>query len=156
MPPRVERSSTLAGRCGVTRMDSPFRTPKPWRRSRERRVRVPVHEDEIGLLPIEDVLETVHHLRRLAGVTGASDSEVVVRSRHVEDLEEHVGHVLVIVLARVDQNLLVVLADLPAHRRGFNELRACADDARDFHGRQSGRTAYNDIVPNDLLASWRR
>ena len=118
-------------------------------RARERRVRVPVHEDEIGLLPLEDVLETVHHLRGLAGVTAASNSEVVVRPRHVEDLEEHVGHVLVVMLPGVDQDLLVVLANLPAHRRGLDELRACADDARDFHGRQSGRTAYNDIVPND-------
>ena len=105
-------------------------------RTRERRVRVSVHQNEIGLLPLEDVLETVHHLRGLAGMTRASDSEVVVRPRHVEDLEEHVGHVLVVVLPGVDQNFLMMLSDLPAHRRGLDELRACADDARDFHGPQ--------------------
>src|SRR2546425_1161357 len=115
----------------------------------ERRVRVSVHQDEIGLFALEDVLESVHHLRRLAGVTGASDSEVVIWLRHVENLEEHVGHVLVVMLPGVDQDLLVVLADRPAHWRGLDELRACADDARDLHGRQSGRSAYNDIVPND-------
>jgi len=38
------------------------------------------------------------------------------------------------VLPGVHENLLVVLADLSAHRRGFDELRACADDARDLHG----------------------
>ena len=103
-------------------------------RAGERRVRVSIHQDEVRLLPLEDVFETAHHLRGLPGMTAGSDSEVVVRPRHVQDVEEHVGHVLVVMLPGVDQNFLMMLSDLPAHRRGFDELRACADDARDLHG----------------------
>ena len=103
-------------------------------RAGERRVRVSIHQDEVRLLPLEDVFETAHHLRGLPGMTAGSDSEVVVRPRHVQDVEEHVGHVLVVVLPGVDQNFLMMLSDLPAHRRGLDELRACADDARDLHG----------------------
>src|SRR6059036_1538538 len=218
MPPRISRSSTLAGRCRVTRMYSPFRTPKRWRMSRERAAWAlcsatsyitsptrctprpmpsltrlstavsvgqkrsaerwsattrlissgidrlndrrpastcprgrPIFDATSAPASVEFVSPYTrtrsgfsrsktssrpYHLRRLAGVTGASDAEVVVRSRHVEDLEEHVGHVLVIMLARMDENLLVMLANLPAHRCGLDELRACSDDARDFHGPQ--------------------
>src|SRR5439155_2034049 len=84
----------------------------------------------------------------LPGMTAGSDSEVVVRPRHVQDVEEDVGHVLVVVLPGVDQNFLMMLSDLPAHRRGLDELRACADDARDLHGpRERARRL--------LLYSWR-
>ena len=103
-------------------------------RAGEGRVRVSVHKHEIRLLLLEDVFEPPHHLRGLSRLSRAPDAEVVIGPRHVEDFEEHVGHVLVVVLAGVNQNLLMVLADLSAHRRGFDELRACADDARDLHG----------------------
>src|SRR5438445_596657 len=103
-------------------------------RAREGRVRVSVHEDQVGLLALEDVFKPAHHLGGLAGVTRAADAQVVIRPRHVEDLEEHIGHVLVVVLPGVDEDLLVVLADLAADRGRFDELRAGPDDARDLHG----------------------
>src|SRR5256885_10912410 len=101
-------------------------------------VRVAVHEEEIRILLFQDLLETAHHVRGLAPVARTPDGQVVVRPRNVEDLEEHVGHVLVVVLSRVDEDLLMMLTDLAAHRRGLDELGSCADDARDFHGASDG------------------
>jgi hypothetical protein len=103
---------------------------------REGGVRVPVHEDDVRVLLLEDLLELDQHLPGLAGVGPGADVEVVVRLRDVEDLEEHVAHRLVVVLARVDQDLLVVAADLPAHGGRLHELGPRADDARDAHRRE--------------------
>jgi len=105
---------------------------------RERRVRVAVHEDEVRPLLLEDVLEASHHVGGLPAVAPAPDSEVVVRPGDVQDFEEHIRHVLVVMLPRVDQDLFVVLPNLAAHRRGLDELRSCADDARNFQGAQDG------------------
>src|SRR5947199_53303 len=49
-------------------------------RAGERGVRVSIHQDEVRLLPLEDVFETAHHLRSLPGMTAGSDSEAVVRA----------------------------------------------------------------------------
>ena len=100
---------------------------------RQGRVRVPIYKDDIRVLLLEDLLELDQHLPGLAGVGPGADVEVVVRLRDVEDLEEHLAHRLVVVLARVDEDLLVVAAHLPAHRGGLHELGPCTDDARDPH-----------------------
>ena len=106
--------------------------------ARERRVRVPVDEEQVRALLLQDLLEPAHHVCGLPPVAPAPHAQVVIRPGDVEGIEEHVGHVLVVMLARVDQDLLMVLTDLAAHRRGLDELGSRADDARDFHAASDG------------------
>src|SRR5207247_5193211 len=95
---------------------------------------------------LQDLLEPAHHVCGLPPVAPAPHAQVVIRPGDVEGIEEHVGHVLVVMLARVDQDLLMVLTDLAAHRRGLDELGSRADDARDFHAASDGS--------GGLLALW--
>src|SRR5438445_84122 len=106
---RVSRLSTFCGRWSVTRRYSPRVRPSRDRMSRD-----------------------------LPPVAPAPHAQVVIRPGDVQDFEKHVGHVLVVMLARVDDDLLMVLTDLAAHRRGHYELGSCADDARDFHAASDG------------------
>src|SRR5207249_10707282 len=96
-------------------------------------VRVSVYELETHLLLLERLVGAGHHVRGLAGMARAPDSEVVIGRWDLEDLEEHTRHVFVVVLTRVNQDFLVMLSDLAADGRGLNELRPRTDDARDFH-----------------------
>ena len=104
---------------------------------RERGVGVPVHQDGIGLLVHQHLLEAHQHLPRLAGVRPAADLEVVVRLGEIEDAEEDIAHEVVVVLARVNQKLLVVASNLTADRGGLDELGPRADDTGDSHARET-------------------
>jgi hypothetical protein len=63
-----------------------------------------------------------------------ADAEVVVGLRYGELLEEDLRHAVVIVLAGVDEDLLVNLAELPRDRSALDELRPGADDRDNLHG----------------------
>jgi hypothetical protein len=77
----------------------------------------------------------------------AADPEIVVRLGDIQDVEEDPGHVLVVVLARVDEDLLMVLPNLAAHGGCFDELRACPNDARDLHMSLEETARYNRSLP---------
>ena len=100
---------------------------------REGRVRVPVHDDDVRVLLLEDFLELDQHRPGLAGVGPGADPQVVIWFRDVQDLEEDVAHRIVVVLTRVDEDLLVVATDLAAHGGGLHELGPRPDDARNPH-----------------------
>ena len=99
----------------------------------ERRVRVPVHEHRAGLLLDHELLEHAQHLAGLPAVTAGADPEVEVGCRDAELLEEDVGHTVVVVLTRVDEDLIVPLAQGAAYRRRLDELRPGSDDREDSH-----------------------
>jgi hypothetical protein len=73
-------------------------------------VRVAVDQDHVRPLRDQQLLDRAEHLRGLSGVTAGSDAQMEVRLRDAEFLEEHVAHRAVVVLARVDEHLLVPLA----------------------------------------------
>ena len=72
-------------------------------------------------------------------MTEARDVQIVVRPRDGQLLEKHLRHVGVEMLARVDDDLtdgraaLIGLPDGTRHGRGFDELRAGADDGEELH-----------------------
>src|SRR5205807_2053555 len=55
--------------------------------------------------------------------------------------EEHRREVVVVVLARVDEDLLVLGAQQPRNRRGLDELRPVADDRDNAHGQAASLRA---------------
>ena len=70
----------------------------------------------------------------LPAVRPGADAQFVVRPRDVQFVEEQVGHLAVVVLAGVDEDLLVLTGQGLADRRGLDELRPRADDGDDLQG----------------------
>ena len=67
-------------------------------------------------------------------MASASDREVHVRRRNPERAEESFGEQLVVVLARVHDDLLDPGAHTgPVHRCKLGEVRACAHDVQQLH-----------------------
>lgn len=103
----------------------------------ERRVRVAVDEDPIGSMFREGGLEGAEHRTGLRSVAAGPDSEMHVRRGDAEILEEDIAHDRVVVLARVDDDVLhAAFPGRPRDRREFDELGTGSDDADDPHGRR--------------------
>ena len=64
----------------------------------------------------------------LLRVGAAAEVEQVLGPRQVELVEEDLGELRVVVLARVDEHLVGRLAQAERDRGGLDELRAVADD----------------------------
>ena len=99
-------------------------------------VHVAGHHHHVGPLAREDRLDLDHHPGGLLRVRAAAYPEVHVGLRHSQVLEEHVGHLHVVVLAGVHEDLahLSVLAQPCQDGRDLHEVRTRADDVKDLHG----------------------
>jgi len=103
-------------------------------RAGERRVGVAVDERGVRLDLVDQRLERREHPRRLRRVAAAGDVQLDVRSGEAELLEEDARKRVVVVLAGVDEDLLVAGAQRSGDRGGLHELRPVADDGQDSHG----------------------
>src|SRR5690348_13247376 len=102
-------------------------------RSGQRRVDVAGNHDECGLLLEEDALDADECAGRLLGMRSRTDAEEDVGLRQAELLEEDVGHLRVVVLARMDEeDVDAASLKCAEHRRGFHEVGACAHDEADL------------------------
>ena len=96
------------------------------------RVHVAVDHDERGPTVDEQLLEPDHDRCGLRRVAARPDLQVDVRLRQAELAEEDLGHLLVVVLAGVDEQLLdAELVEGGDDRGGLREVRACACDMDD-------------------------
>ena len=75
-------------------------------RRRERRVRVPVDEHTVRLLVEDGPLDSGKHPRGLLGVGSRACLEAVHRRVEAELVEEDAGELAVVVLTRVQDDLL--------------------------------------------------
>ena len=90
--------------------------------SRERRVGIAVDQQSVGV-PIQDRgFDAGHHACGLGGVRSRPHLEIAVGCGDSELPEEQVRHRVVVMLARVQQELFVLLAKHPRHGRGLDEL----------------------------------
>jgi hypothetical protein len=105
----------------------------------ERRVRVAVDEHEIRALSLQQRAEGSQHARGLLGVGPAVDAELALGARHAELLDEHGAELVVVVLAGVDEQLLVLGPEQARHGGGLDELRPVPDDRDDAQGRRVSR-----------------
>jgi hypothetical protein len=101
--------------------------------SGERGVGVPVDQYRIGLPLDEELLEQAEHRSGHPSVRARADAERVIGRGYAELLEEDVGHSVVVVLARVHEDLLVAFAQRLADGRGLHELRPRTYDRHDPH-----------------------
>ena len=100
----------------------------------ERRVRVAVDEHDVGPLVRQQRAERGEHARGLLGVRPACRGRARARAAgRPSSREEHRRQLVVVVLAGVDEQLLVALAQRARHRRRLDELRPVPDDGDDLH-----------------------
>ncbi len=100
----------------------------------QRRVDVPVDDDEGRTLTQNHLLEPHHDLGGLGGVRAGPDAQVQIGLRQTQLVEEDTRQGVVVVLVRVDQPLFPVASPAEGlhHRRRLHEVRACAHDAHDL------------------------
>src|SRR3990172_1556339 len=101
------------------------------------RVDVADHDHEVRLLLLANLLEFHHDSSGLIGVRPGANAEVNVGDRNAQVAKKNVGHAVVIVLARVDQNALQSRFALHLFHdwRDLHEVGPRADDIQYFHGR---------------------
>ena len=98
------------------------------------RVRIAVDEDAVGPSLAERRLEAAHHLAGHRAVRPAADLQVQGRLVHLQVAKEGRAHRVVVVLAGVDQDLVMTGGrQRAADRRRLHELRSRTDDGRDPH-----------------------
>jgi hypothetical protein len=95
---------------------------------------VAVHQHGVGLLVAHHVLEPLHHDGDLAHGRAGPHVERVVRAGDAQLVEEQVGQLRVVVLARVHEDLLALGAECDAEGGGLHELRPVPDQGDDAHG----------------------
>ena len=120
------------------------------------RVDVADNDHQIGLLFQADLLEGDHDLCRLLGVRAAADFQVDVGLGHAEIVEEGFAHLLVVVLAGVDEEVLDLLGVF-VHglddRGHFHEVGAGTDDVDDFQNNLFLSADYADFLDFRLKAN---
>ena len=98
------------------------------------RVGIAVDQHPVRPLLQQHSLQPKQHFADLPAVRPRPHSQIHVRLREVQFLEEDLGHPVVVVLAGVDQKLLMPGSPHgPADWGGLDELRACPDHRGDFH-----------------------
>ena len=102
-------------------------------RAGQRRVGVAVDQHPVGLGVHRGLLETGEHGAGLSAVRPRPDAQVQVWLGDLELTEENLGHVVVVVLAGVDEHLFVVLAQDATDRGSLDELRSRAYHRKHFH-----------------------
>jgi len=110
-------------------------------RAGERAVGVAVDHDQVGLLLEKYLLCPFKHLPGLGGMGARSDTEMIVRRLQTKLIEEDLGHLVVVVLASVDQDflnrviwiVLVVALYCPEDGSQLDKLRPSTDDVHDLH-----------------------
>jgi len=60
--------------------------------------------------------------------------KVVVRPGNIQLVKEDIRHLRVIMLPGMDEDLLVLLPELPGERGALDKLRTCPDNGDDLHG----------------------
>ena len=103
-------------------------------RARQRRVGVAVDDQPVGAVVERDRLDAREHGGRLRAMGTGTHLEVAVRRRDRELAEEQVRHRVVVVLAGVQQKLLMLPAQHARHRRSLDELRPRAYYREHLHG----------------------
>ena len=115
-------------RLDMSHGDARLRRGEP---ARERRVRIAVDEQHIRPLGRQQRPECGEHARGLLRVRAAVDPELTLRPRDAELLDEHGAELVVVVLAGVDEQLVVLGAQRARDRRRLDELRPVPDDGDD-------------------------
>jgi hypothetical protein len=99
------------------------------------RVHVARHEHDVRLGLQQDRLEPLHDRGRLLRVRPGPDAERIFRLPHAELLDEDLGHLAVVVLAGVDEDvfeLVATPAELSRDRCDLHHVRPRADHGQDF------------------------
>jgi hypothetical protein len=100
---------------------------------RKRGVRIAVDQRQVRLRVCKNRFKRSQHASRLSRRAPGTHAQLAVRCRNPELLKEDPGELVVVVLARVDQQLVVTLAKLARYGCGLHELRSITNDRDDSH-----------------------
>ena len=112
-------------------------------RSRERRVDIAGHEQDVGPLGEQDLLDPLQGARGLGAVRARADTEHVVGLGHAERLDEDLGHLAVVVLARVHEHVPRLRKLLPQGMQHGRELHEVGPRTREVGERQGGGSGHH-------------
>src|SRR5579875_2104119 len=102
--------------------------------SGQRRIRVAVDDHAIRLFLYQNGLQPAHHLARLHALRCRPDAKSVRRLGDLELVKENVGHVAVVMLARMNDGIGDTKpCQHGSEHRGFYELRARTDHGDRSH-----------------------
>src|SRR5205823_5748011 len=93
------------------------------KRPSQRGISVTIDKETVRPFSNKNVFYAFEHTCRLACVTSRSNVEVHIRCRHFQTFKEYSRHLIVIVLACVQQNFRVPLAQYFADSGSLYELR---------------------------------
>src|SRR3984957_1873544 len=115
----------------VSHLNEQFRAHQ---RRGDRRINVPINENQVWLCVKHDRLKSTHDLSRLVRMTARTDLKVYIGLWNVQLREENIRHISVIMLAGVDQGLLrPTVLERPQHRRRLHEVWSSAHDVQNVH-----------------------
>ena len=100
----------------------------------QRRVGVPVDEDGVGSLRQDRLLDAGQHAARLLRMRSRADLEPVLGIAQFELVEEDLRELAVVVLARVEDDLVDLVSKCEGQGSRLDELWPVSDDGKDFHG----------------------
>jgi hypothetical protein len=100
---------------------------------REGGIDIAVNNNKRGALRKANFFELRHYFRRLGRVRSRADVQIEIGGPHAEILEEDIGHVRIVMLAGMDQQMPDRRHALERmlHRSGLHEVRPRADN-RDY------------------------
>ena len=120
--------------CSETRLHMADRDMQLYRRQGRRHGGVGIAKDQqhIRRLLLQNGFNLHQHLTGHLPMAPAGNSQVVIRLRDPHLLKKDIGHIAVVVLSRMNQDLLAIFAQFPRDHRQFDELRTRADNGTDF------------------------
>ena len=101
-------------------------------RAGQRGVRVAVHQKDIRLFALDDLLHADQHFACLPAVRAGAHAELIGGAGNAQLLEENIGHILIIVLAGVHDELLAQRLEGSADDGSLDKLRACAHNCENL------------------------
>ena len=123
-------------------------------RGGQRRVHVPGHEHDVRLRLEQHRLEPLHDRGGLLRVRSRADPERVVGVADAELLEEDLGHLAVVVLARVDEHVLELIAPPAAAPRRSARSSSCSAGCRRPRALCGARPCSQDSAGGGLRARY--
>ena len=102
--------------------------------ARKRGIRIAVHQQEIRLFLKQDVLDFSEHFACLMAMRAGSYAKVIFGMRDAQFFKKYIRHIVVIVLAGMDDNLLHFSGKRGGNDGGLDELRPCPDNRNYFQG----------------------
>lgn len=102
----------------------------------QRAVGVAIEDQPVELARHEHLLDAGNHLGCLLAMSAGADGKIVFGKGYLQFIEEHLRHILVVVLSGVEDMFLYAVGEMrpdsPGKGGSLDDLRTCADNGEDM------------------------